>query len=98
MSESLLSFFHESELDTSGGEEGDDGFLTLSNDEHIVDSGSEVAVVRILDVGNIERTGVLFDVLQDADSTDIVTTGGKNGSTILELDESINFSSLEVKL
>lgn len=78
MSESLLSFFHEIKLDTSGGEEGDDGFLALSDDEHIVDSGSEVAVVRILDVGNVERTGVLFDVLQDADSADIVTTGGKN--------------------
>ncbi len=98
MSESLLSFFHESDLDTSGGEEWDDRFLALTNNEHVVDSGSEVVVVGVLNVSNIEGSGMSLDVLQNAHSANIVTTSGKNGGTILKLDESIDFSSLEVKL
>lgn len=42
--ESLVSFVNEGELDSSSGEERDDGFLAFSNNEHIVDSGREMMV------------------------------------------------------
>jgi hypothetical protein len=52
----------------------------------------------VLDVGNVEGAGVLLDVLQDATSANIVTTNGQNGSTIFELDKSINFTGFKVEL
>ena len=44
MSESFVSLVNEGELDSSGGEETDDGFLSFSNNEDVVDSGGEVMV------------------------------------------------------
>ena len=49
-------------------------------------------------MGNIEGAGVLLDVLEDTYSTNIVTSDDGDGSAVLELDESVNFSSLKVKL
>jgi hypothetical protein len=98
VSESFVSLVNEGELDTSGGEETDDGFFAFSNDENVVDSGWEVMVGGVLDVGNIEGTGMLLDVLEDTYSTNIVTSNDGNWGTVFELDESVNFSSLKVKL
>lgn len=52
----------------------------------------------ILDVSDVEATGVLFDVLEDTDSSDVVTTDDQNLSSIFELDQTLNFSSLKVQL
>jgi len=57
-----------------------------------------VISVGVLDVSNIERAGVLFDVLEHTDSADVVTTDDQNLGTILVLDEALNFSGLEVQL
>ena len=54
--------------------------------------------VDISDVGNIEAAGVLLDVLEDTDSTDVVTTDDQNLSTLLVLNEALNFTSLKVEL
>jgi hypothetical protein len=76
--ESLFSFFDEGELDTLGGEETDDGFLSFSNDEDVADSCGEGVTLGVLDMGNIEGTWMLFDMLEDTDSTDVVTTVDQN--------------------
>lgn len=52
----------------------------------------------VLNVSNIEAAWVLFDVLENTDSTDVVTTDEENLSTVLELDEALNFASLEIQL
>ncbi len=52
----------------------------------------------ILDVGNFVGTGVVFDVLEDTDTTDIVSTGCEDESAVIEFDDSVNLTSLEVKL
>jgi len=41
---------------------------------------------------------MVVNVLEDTNTTDVVSTGDENGGTVLELDKSINFTSLKVKL
>ena len=52
--ESEVSLLDEAELDTLGGEEGDDSLLALANDEHVGRTGGEVVTSGVLNVGNVE--------------------------------------------
>ena len=54
--------------------------------------------VGILNVSNVEGAGVALDVLEDTDSADVVTTDDEDLSTVLVLDEALNFTVLKVKL
>lgn len=96
--ESEVALLDEAELDASGREEGDDGLLALSNDKHVAGAGGEVLAVCVLDVGNIEAAGVLLDVLEHADTTDVVTTNDQHLGTVLVLDEALHLPGLKVKL
>ncbi len=96
--ESEVALLNKAELDASGREEGDDGLLALSNDEHVAGAGSEMLTVGILDVGNVEAAGVLLDVLEHADTTDVVSTDDQYLSSVLVLNEALNFTSLKVQL
>lgn len=78
VSESLLSFFNEIHLDTLAGEESDDGFLALSDNEDVTNSSAEGVSVGVLDVDDVKAAGVLFDVLDDTNSTDIVSSSDDN--------------------
>ena len=78
VSESLLSFFNEIHLDTLAGEESDDGFLALSDNEDVTNSSAEGMSVGVLDMDDVKTTGVLFDVLDDTNSTDIVSSSDDN--------------------
>ena len=57
-----------------------------------------MVTVGVLDVSNVEGAGVALDVLEDTDSADVVTTDNEDLSTVLVLDEALNFTALEVKL
>ena len=76
--ESFVSFFIETQLETLITEDTDDWFLSFSNDENVTDTGGKVMSKTVLNVSNIEATWVLFDVLEDTDSSNIVTTGCQN--------------------
>jgi hypothetical protein len=52
----------------------------------------------ILNVSNFVGTGVVFDVLKNTDTTDVVTAGSEDGGAVIEFDDSVNLTSLEVKL
>ena len=52
----------------------------------------------VLDVGDVEAGGVLLDVLEHSDSTDVVTTNDQNLSSVFVLNEAFNFSSLKIQL
>lgn len=95
---SKVSLFKKSELDASCGEEGDNGLLSFSDDEDVVSSGGECVTSGVLYVGDVEAAGVLFNVLEDTYSTDVVTTNNQNLSSVFVLDESLNFSSLKIQL
>merc|ERR1740130_318972 len=51
-----------------------------------------------LDVGNLVRTGMVLDVLEDTNTADVVTAGNEDGGAVVELDDRVNFVGLEVKL
>ena len=93
-----ISLLNVSELETLALGDRDDGFLSFSDDEDIVESGSETMSVGISDVSDIERTRMLLDVREDTNSTNIVTTSAGNSGSILVLNHTDNFASLEVKL
>lgn len=98
VSESLVSLFDEGELNTLLGEERDHGLLALTNHEHVVHSGGEVVSSSVLDVSNVEAGGVLLDVLENTDSTDVVSTDQDDLGAVLELYKALNFASLKVQL
>ena len=54
--------------------------------------------LSILNVSDIKAAGVLFDVLEDTDSSNVVTTNSQNLGTVLILDEALDFSSLKIQL
>ena len=78
VSESLFSFFNEIHLDTLAVEETDDGFLALSDNEDVTNSSAEGVSVGVLDMDDVKAARVLFDVLDDTNSTDVVTSSDDN--------------------
>ena len=52
----------------------------------------------VLDVGDLVGTGVVFDVLEDTNTTDVVTTDDEDGGAVVELDNTVDLTSLKVEL
>jgi hypothetical protein len=89
MSETLLAnvaFFDERKVDTLALGEGNESVLAGTNAENVVQAGGERVVTSVLNVGNLVGTGVVLDVLEDTNTTNVVSTGDENGGTVLELD------------
>jgi hypothetical protein len=78
--------------------EGDEGLLGLTDHENVSETGGEGVSTGVLDVGNLVRTGMVLDVLEDTDTANIVTTGHEDGGTVIELDDRVNFMGVEVEL
>ena len=54
--------------------------------------------MSVIDVSDFVGTGVVFDVLEDTNTTDVVSAGSEDGGTVIEFDDSVNLTSLKVKL
>jgi hypothetical protein len=52
----------------------------------------------VLDVGDLVGTGVVLDVLEDTNTTDVVTTDDEDGGAVVKLDNTIDLTSLKVEL
>jgi len=52
----------------------------------------------VLDVGDVERRWVLFNVLDNSDSADVVASDGDDLGAIFVLDKGLDFVSLDVEL
>lgn len=99
LTESLVTLFNERLSETLLGGEGNDGLGgSLSDDDTVLLSGAEGVVVGILNVGNVVRTVVDLNVLEDTDSADIVSSSNENAGTVLELEASIDITGDEVEL
>ena len=77
---------------------GDKWLLALSNDENVAETSGEGVTLSILDVDNLIGTWVVLNVHEDTNTTDIVSSLDENLGSILEFNNSINFTSLKVKL
>jgi len=93
-----VAFLNERETDTLLGRERDDGFFSSTNAENVGETGSEGVATGILDVSNLVGTGMVLDVLEHTDATNIVTASGENAGAIFELDNRVNFVGLKVEL
>jgi hypothetical protein len=49
-------------------------------------------------VGNIETSWMFLNVLENTNSTDVISSNGQDTSTILELDQTVNFSCFKIVL
>ena len=54
--------------------------------------------MSVLNVGDFVGTGVVFNVLEDTDTTDVVSAGSEDEGAVIEFDDSVNLTSLKVKL
>ena len=52
----------------------------------------------VLDVGDLVGTGVVLDVLEDTNTTDVVTTDDEDGGAVVKLDNTVDLTSLKVEL
>jgi len=99
LTHSLVSLFNESEGESLLGGEGNDGLGGGSTDDDtVLLSGGKRVVVGILNVGNVVRTVVDLDVLEDTDATNIVSSSNEDLSSVLELEASIDITGGEVEL
>ena len=89
---------NERELDTITLGELDLRLLTLTNGENVAETSGESLAIDVLDVDNLVGTGVVLDVHEDASTTNIVSSGNEDRSSIFEFNHTIDLSSLKVKL
>jgi len=93
-----VALLDERETDTLLGRERDEGFFSSTNDENVGETGSEGVTTGILDMSNLVGTGMVLDVLEHTDATNIVATSDENGSAVFILDNGINLVGLKVEL
>lgn len=54
--------------------------------------------MSILNVGDFVGTGVVFNMLKDTDTTDVVSAGSEDEGAVIEFDDSVDLTSLKVEL
>jgi len=94
----VVTLFNEGKADTFTSGKGDEGLLGVTNHENVGKTGSERVTTGILDVSDLVRTGMMFNVLKDTNATHVVTTSGENSCAVIELDNTVNITSLKVEL
>jgi hypothetical protein len=94
----LVSFFDKRKLDTLLLGEGDNGFLAGADAENVGKTGSETVTTGVLNVSDLVGTGMVLDVLEDTDATDIVSSSDEDTGTVLELEAGIDITGGEVEL
>lgn len=93
-----VTLLNEGKSDSLASWEGDDWFLAIANNEDVRKTGGKGVAMGVLDVGDFVGTGVVFDVLEDTDTTDVVSAGSEDEGAVIEFDDSVNLTSLKVKL
>merc|ERR1719450_1370732 len=71
----FLSVFDHVELDTISLRQGNERLVLLSDHHHVLQSSREHVTSSVLQVCNLEGTGVLLTMGQDTNTTDVVSAG-----------------------
>ena len=93
-----LSLFEDSFLDTFSGGKFNPRFLALTDDNNVAESSSEGVSLGILDMDNIEGTLVFLDVLDDADSSNVVSVLDETNVAGFKMGEGLDFASCNIVL
>lgn len=96
--QAVVGLLNERETDTLLLGERDNGFLAGTDDENVGKTGGERVTTGILDVSNLVGTGMVLNVLEHTDATNIVTAGNEDTGTVFDLDNRFDFVGLKVKL
>ena len=70
----------------------------MSDDENVGKAGGEGVSLRVLDVDNLVGTWVVLNVHECSNTTNIVSALDEDGASVLEFDDLVNFTGLEVQL
>jgi len=76
--DTLVTFLNKAESDTLAPGEGDHCVFAGTDGEDVRKTGGEGVTSRVLNVGDLVRSGVVLDVLEDSNTTDVVTTSAEN--------------------
>lgn len=49
-------------------------------------------------MSDLVGTGVVFDMLEDTNTADVVSASNEDSGAVVEFDDSVDFTSLKVKL
>ncbi len=94
----LVALLNVGELDTLILGKRDESLLALTDNEKVANAGGEGVAVGVAHVGDVERTGVLLDMREVADATDVVAAGDVDKRVLLEFNNLVDLSGLEVVL
>ena len=94
----MVSFFDKSHSNTLKLGEGDQRLLTLSDNENVGHTSGEVVASGILDVDDLVGTWMVLNVHELSNTTDIVSSLDEHGGSVLEFDNLLNITGLEVQL
>ena len=96
--ETLVTFLNDGDAESLILGERNKRENSLTNDEDVRHTGGERVSIGILDVSNIERTRVLLDVLENTNTTQIVTASDHGEVSRGELDVIDDLSGGQVDL
>jgi hypothetical protein len=94
----LVTLLNEGKTDTLSLGEGNKGLFAVTDDENVGETGGKSVATGVLDVGDLVGTGVVFDVLEDTNTTDVVTTDDEDGGAVVKLDNTVDLTSLKIEL
>ncbi len=78
MLDTLVAFLNKAESDTLASGEGDHCVFAGTDGEDVRKTGGEGVAGRVLNVGDLVRSGVVLDVLKNSNTTDVVTTSAED--------------------
>ena len=96
--ESGVTLLNIGEVDTFTLGERDKGLLIITDHEDVGETGGESVTTGVLNVRDFVRTGVVLNVLENTDTANVVTTSCENSGTVIELNNTVDFTSCEVQL
>ena len=91
-----VSLLDEGEFLTVTLGELDQGLLALTDGEDVAETGGELFALRVLDVDDLVGTGVVLNMHEGTNTTNIVSSGNEDSGSIFEFNNAIDFASLKV--
>jgi hypothetical protein len=98
LAESAVAVLNDGELDTLVLGEGDEGSVTLTEDEDVSDESGPGVAGGVTEVDNVLSTLVLLAVVDNTNTTQVTTTSGHGEVADLKLDELLEGARGKVKL
>jgi len=100
LGQALVALLSDCELLSVALWQGDPGLGsgTLADDEDVSETCGELETGAVLDMDNVEVSGVLLAVNDDTDTTSVTSTGDHDLDTVVELDVVNNLAGLDVNL